>query len=302
LISHGKLLLNHSPLAWGILTRSYPIPFVPIGVSNNNERKRTMSWFTKLFGNKETNPVSPAPGAKIPDRIRKEIYAQYTRLFADAFKQVLSDSGKDANQKSKYAEGKAYEQLASAFCMSREDIQELVLSEFRKERETKTSSRKDRDEALGEAVSKGDVEAVRKELASGANPNAETGVLDEPALHRAAKKENASVVSVLLKAGANKEAMDSVGQTPLHIAAQRGNLEVVKTLLAARANPNALMGGRSVTPLLMAVQQGQGEVVKTLLRSGASKTAAGNGISPVKLASDMGKRDMVPILRSAGCE
>jgi hypothetical protein len=32
LINNGKLLLNHSPLAWGILNRPHPVHFVPTGV------------------------------------------------------------------------------------------------------------------------------------------------------------------------------------------------------------------------------------------------------------------------------
>jgi ankyrin repeat protein len=69
------------------------------------------------------------------------------------------------------------------------------------------------------------LEACRKE-----------GVDIDPALSSAALNGHEAAVSLLLAAGANKNAAKQAGwATPLHIAAQEGHEAVVTVLLAASA-------------------------------------------------------------------
>ena len=65
-------------------------------------------------------------------------------------------------------------------------------------------------------------------------------------LHEAARRGNASVVQLLLGAGAAVDAPGRDGWTPLALAARAGAVSVLAPLLAAGADPAArLPGGKS---------------------------------------------------------
>jgi len=55
-------------------------------------------------------------------------------------------------------------------------------------------------------------------------------------LHRAAQVGNGPAAELLLKAGANKDAINQWKETPLHMAARNGKLDVVKQLISAGAD------------------------------------------------------------------
>ena len=73
---------------------------------------------------------------------------------------------------------------------------------------------------LHKAVNKGDVEATKRLLEAGIDPNARN-VAGETPLHIIAEfggQRAEEVVKLLLKAGADVKARDSLGMTPLHRA------------------------------------------------------------------------------------
>ena len=93
-------------------------------------------------------------------------------------------------------------------------------------------------------------EQVERLLASGANPNS----ADEhgrTALHIAAAKGFADVVSTMLKGGAEPNQKDSLGNTPLHLAACTNHIAVVTLLLRAGTNVE-MLDNNGRTPMQLA--------------------------------------------------
>lgn len=117
------------------------------------------------------------------------------------------------------------------------------------------------------AAKVGDLEAVRRLIASGADVNA----VDErgwPALVHAVynaeqKRGFAAVVQALITAGANMEVSIGYGVRPLMLAAGYGEAEVVATLLNAGADVLAKNEG-GYTALAMAKQKHYVDVINML--------------------------------------
>lgn len=86
----------------------------------------------------------------------------------------------------------------------------------------------------------GQADAARLLLARGAACDvAGTGWMTGTALHAAAAGSHASIVRMVLEAGADPNARQRHGYTPLHSAAANADLESVEALLAAGADPAA---------------------------------------------------------------
>jgi ankyrin repeat protein len=151
------------------------------------------------------------------------------------------------------------------------------------------------------------------------------------ALHNAASAGCADEVSRLVKAGADKHAMDREGATPLwiaaaaghahlvpllatphtlhsnscggtmplHAAVQRRNQAVVTALLAAGALPDAQDSG-GCSALVIAAEQGNVPAVKALLAAGATTdTEDYGGRSPLGVAAEQGHMKVVTLLLAA---
>lgn len=158
-------------------------------------------------------------------------------------------------------------------------------------------------EALRKAIRAGDVAAVQRLLAAGADVNAASETGRTP-LYRAALSGRTEVVRVLLAAGADVNAATTSGRTPLHIAISMRRNEVVRVLLDKGANVNAAIKGGvkdGQTPLHLAASDGLADVVRVLLEKGANPNAADKeGWTPLQLAVLEDHADAVRALLDKG--
>lgn len=134
--------------------------------------------------------------------------------------------------------------LAAAAAFARREIVDHLLAAGAREVSVALFS------AAGHALLIGDVDlrerlddrlaVARALLAAGADPSApEPRHVDATALHVAADGGAPAIAALLLEAGADVHARDSLGRTPLHVAAENGCAAVAKLLLAAGADPKA---------------------------------------------------------------
>ena len=141
--------------------------------------------------------------------------------------------------------------------------------------------------AISAAAIRGDVESVRRLLASGASPNSfdpevdpespeayETPVLAMCKV-RGFTDGRAACLELLRDAGADLEAADGDGMTPLHYAARRGDTKIVSILVDEGVDVDAkarfYRGGQfEGTALHLAARQRANACVKVLLAAGAS--------------------------------
>jgi peptidoglycan/LPS O-acetylase OafA/YrhL len=110
------------------------------------------------------------------------------------------------------------------------------------------SSPAEAESNLWEAAHAGDLAAIERHLANGAVVNGLGGELRVAPLHRAALSNRAEAAELLIRRGADVNAVAIDGGTPLHAAAFVGNEEVVATLVEHGANVNAA-NQRGATPL-----------------------------------------------------
>ena len=121
--------------------------------------------------------------------------------------------------------------------------------------------------SLIDAVKAGDRAAVRTlATKSAVNVSEADGMT---ALHWAVRSDDAEMVGVLMRAGANVNAANRYGITPLTLAATNGNAVIARTLLKAGANPNAAAADGQ-TVLMTAARSGSAEVVGALIETGAA--------------------------------
>ena len=131
--------------------------------------------------------------------------------------------------------------------------------------------------SIHKAAFDGDIEAVKKHLAAGANVNALDSSRQTP-LHHAVNLNKKETAEFLIAKGADLNAIDDAGWTPLHLAAFFGMNEIAKLLIAKGADVNVKNSGK--TPLDWAIKQNHTETAD-LLRKHGGKTkkeleAAGN--------------------------
>jgi ankyrin repeat protein len=120
------------------------------------------------------------------------------------------------------------------------------------------------------AAGSGDVALIDKLTASGAPVNGHFGGDGDTPLHRAAASGATAAVEVLLKRGADVNAVNEQRSTPLLYASFRGHKETVAALLRSGADPNIAETRYGSTPLMDAARKGHLEVVALLLAHGAS--------------------------------
>src|SRR5262245_21533143 len=123
--------------------------------------------------------------------------------------------------------------------------------------------------ALHWAARHGSGDATILLLGAHASVNALTRVGAYTPLHIASEVGSATVVSALLKGGANARALTTTGLTPLHLAALAGSTGAVNALLDRGAPVNAKEPAWGQTPLMFAASRGRTDALRALLRRGA---------------------------------
>ncbi len=128
------------------------------------------------------------------------------------------------------------------------------------------------DLTLPMAAQLGNLEAVERLIAQGADPNA-TSEDGSPALVLAARQGHGEVVNALLAAGATVDAQADRRATALHAAAREGHLDVARRLLDAGADVSLDGGVLDGTPLHRAAAGGHLDMIRLLIAAGADPDA-----------------------------
>jgi ankyrin repeat protein len=163
--------------------------------------------------------------------------------------------------------------------------------------------------AIHEAVSRGDVAAVRTLIATaGTRPlDLDTVVRDEQSsriglapIHIAAIDHTPELLKVLLDAKAKVETRDADGRTALVHAAGWGDVARVKLLLDAGARTDA-RASDGWTALMFAAARGDAASVRALVQAGADVNATNKWRqTPLMAASRSGAVDKISALLEAG--
>jgi ankyrin repeat protein len=160
------------------------------------------------------------------------------------------------------------------------------------------------DAPIADAAMRGDLEAVRTLVRSGADVNEAQGD-GMTALHWAADRGDVQLANLLLFAGASVDAGTRIGlYTPLHIAAREARPGVVTALLAAGADPMARTTNSGATPLHLAASSGNPEIVSAILAQGVDPnvTEGAWGQTPLIFAAANNRTEAVRVLLAAGAD
>lgn len=120
------------------------------------------------------------------------------------------------------------------------------------------------------AACNGRAEAVKLLLRAGANPNAVDGVHEGTALHYALEsfeEDNSAVINLLMEAGADPNVRTTTGLTPLHVLACYGRPNDAAALLSYAMRVQFRFNGLDVegfTPHARAVANGHARLAGTL--------------------------------------
>jgi ankyrin repeat protein len=123
-------------------------------------------------------------------------------------------------------------------------------------------------DGLHAAVYAGDVTEVRRLIAAGADPRAET-LFGATPMMLAAARGDAAMLKVLLDAGADVDSPNDEGQTALMAVARTGNVEAAELLIRHGADVHAREQWGGQTALMWAAAQSQPAMIGLLLKHGA---------------------------------
>ena len=160
------------------------------------------------------------------------------------------------------------------------------------------------DSPVADAAMRGDVEALRALVKSGADVNAPQGD-GTTALHWAAENGDVPMAQMLIYAGANVHAVTRIGAyTPLHLASRVGHASVITTLLKAGSDLNAATSSGGAVPLHFAAASGKADAVQILLDHGAKVDVREpvRGQTPLIFAASYNRLAVVKTLIAAGAE
>lgn len=155
--------------------------------------------------------------------------------------------------------------------------------------------------ALWCAAGAGHFEVVRLLVSHLANVN-HTTVTNSTPLRAACFDGRLDIVRYLVEHNANIGIANKYDNTCLMIAAYKGHSDVVSFLLEKGADPNA-KAHCGATALHFAAEAGHLEIVKELVRCQAAMVVNGHGMTPLKVAAESCKADVVELLLShADCD
>ncbi len=156
--------------------------------------------------------------------------------------------------------------------------------------------------ALMLAAWAGKQEAVAVLLETGADPNATSG-RGETALVQAIWSGDLPTMRTLIAKGANVNLADRDGGTALQLAAGRGNEAAARMLLDAGADISIRRGPIDYAALHYAAWTGNGATIRTLLSAGARvNDPASGGWTPLMIAILYGRTDVVEALIAGGAD
>lgn len=152
--------------------------------------------------------------------------------------------------------------------------------------------------AFGVAIEMGNVDAARRWLDQGLDPNMEADRVGT-GLMIGAWEGNLAMMELFLSRGADIHRVNRHGEQALQLAAWRGRIEAVRWLLDRGATVNR--GGKAWGALHYAVFAGRGEVARLLMARGADIDArAPNDSTVLMMAAREGKEDLAKMLIDAG--
>ncbi|XP_013383238.1 trithorax group protein osa isoform X2 [Lingula anatina] len=150
------------------------------------------------------------------------------------------------------------------------------------------------------AASRGELETVQELLQLGASLEPDRD--GRTVLHLAAQNGQAEVTKVLINAGCDINAVDSLGGTPLHRAAAQGHVEVVTLLLEEGCAYDRQEDVHGNTALHEAAWNGFSDTIKALIKGGANIFATNKaGFGPLHLAAQNGHNQSTRELLYSGC-
>jgi uncharacterized protein len=174
--------------------------------------------------------------------------------------------------------------------------------------EESTTLRKSPQVTMLKAVTDGNVRAVRSCLDSGVQVDARLGVrpnrpAQETFLMLAAEKGRSRVVELLLSRGANVDATNDLGQPALLYAARNNQTSIVSTLLKVGANPNLRWAGRDFLLREVACAGIDLRMTRLLLKYGADASAMNSQRrTALHMAAHQGRTDIARLLVKAGAD
>ena len=153
------------------------------------------------------------------------------------------------------------------------------------------------------ATRNGDLDKVKLLVKNGININYQPYNTDGSALMRAvAGNQHPEIAKFLIKAGADLNLQDEVGDTALMYASNAGNTEMVKLLLKEGADPNILNHGKN-NALHFASLYGHLDIVKILIDVGINiDNQDDDGRTPLFYAISYGRSETVKLLIELGAD
>ncbi|KAK5136348.1 hypothetical protein LTR08_003474 [Meristemomyces frigidus] len=172
------------------------------------------------------------------------------------------------------------------------------------EEQPKTENEVYDTDALFNAVTANDTQAVIDLLSYGADPNTVIGDLQRTALHQAAHLNNTKSLSAILGGkGALLTIEDGRGDTPLHLAAWAGHVEALSILLTHGAEIDFLSGRDGYSALWCSISASQIDAARLLLRHGARVSLrSGGGLLPLHQAAVTGQSAISELLLERGAQ
>lgn len=160
------------------------------------------------------------------------------------------------------------------------------------------------EEEFLKAVENGDRRIVDLFLQSGFNIHIKNPGMDSLLLI-AIKKGYTIIANMLIKAGAEVNDYDKMGNTPLLLTCGKnteGCISIAKNLIVRGAYINE-RNGRGYTPLMLSIEAGTDEVSELLIEKRADvKAGTMSGITPLSLAMEARNFRIAQLLVAAGAE